>query len=66
VSGDDIEARDLVVGLVEDAGMKGWSAGPLANSSAAEALTSVLITINRRYKINGAGIKITGTPGEAA
>jgi NADPH-dependent F420 reductase len=65
VSGDDIEARDLVVGLVEDAGMKGWSAGPLANSSAAEALTSVLITINRRYKINGAGIKITGTPGEA-
>lgn len=66
VSGDDIEARDVVVGLVEDAGMKGWHAGPLANSSAAEALTSVLITINRRYKINGAGIKITGTPGEAA
>jgi len=65
VSGDDQDAREIVVGLVADAGMKGWHAGPLANSSAAEALTSVLITINRRYKIAGAGIRITGTPGEA-
>ena len=32
----------------------------IANSAAAEALTSVLITINRRYKIAGAGIRITG------
>ncbi|MDA0338421.1 MAG: NADPH-dependent F420 reductase [Proteobacteria bacterium] len=64
VSGDDIEAREIVVGLVEDAGLKGWHAGPLSNSAAAEALTSVLITINRRYKIAGAGIRITGTPGE--
>ena len=64
VSGDDIESREIVVGLVEDAGLKGWHAGPLSNSAAAEALTSVLITINRRYKIAGAGIRITGTPGE--
>jgi hypothetical protein len=34
----------------------------IANSAAAEALTSVLITINRRYKIAGAGIRITGVP----
>lgn len=66
VSGDDVDARELVVGLVEDAGLKGWHAGPLANSTAAEALTSILITINRRYKIAGAGIRITGTPGETA
>ncbi|MFN3231488.1 MAG: NADPH-dependent F420 reductase [Alphaproteobacteria bacterium] len=65
VSGDDKDARELVVGLVEDAGLKAWHAGPLANSAAAEALTSVLITINRRYKIIGSGIRITGTPGEA-
>jgi hypothetical protein len=32
----------------------------LANSVAAEALTSVLIGINRRYKVSGAGIRITG------
>ena len=65
VSGDDIDARETVIGLVEDAGLKAWHAGPLAKSTAAEALTSILITINRRYKINGSGIRITGTPGEA-
>ena len=34
--------------------------GPLSNSVVAEALTSVLIGINRRYKIAGSGIRITG------
>jgi 8-hydroxy-5-deazaflavin:NADPH oxidoreductase len=51
--------------LAQDAGMRGWHAGPLANSAAAEALTSVLITLNRRYKIAGSGIRITGTPAVA-
>ena len=32
----------------------------LANAVAAEALTSILIGINRRYKVDGAGIRITG------
>ena len=44
--------------------MKGWHAGPLANSAAAEAMTSVLIGINKRYKIPGSGIRITGEPKE--
>ena len=35
-------------------------AGPIRNSAAVEALTSVLIAINRRYKVAGAGIRITG------
>jgi hypothetical protein len=43
-------------------GLRGFYAGPIANSAAAEALTSVLITINRRHKIAGAGIRITGVP----
>jgi NADPH-dependent F420 reductase len=59
VAGDKVAARDVVIGLVEDAGLRGWHAGPLANSAAAEALTSVIIQINRRYKIT-AGIRITG------
>jgi hypothetical protein len=42
--------------------MRGWHAGVLANSAAAEALTSVLIAINRHYKVPGAGIRITGLP----
>ena len=60
VAGDKREARDKVIELVEAAGLKGWHAGPLANAAAAEALTSILITINRLYKIEGAGIAITG------
>ncbi|MBM3347194.1 MAG: NADPH-dependent F420 reductase [Betaproteobacteria bacterium] len=60
VSGDSEEAREEVIKLAHDAGMRGVHAGPLVNSSAAEALTSILISINRRYKVEGAGIRITG------
>lgn len=62
VAGDKAAARQTVIDLVEDAGMRGWHVGPLANSAAAEALTSLIIQINRRYGIDGAGIRITGTP----
>jgi NADPH-dependent F420 reductase len=57
---DDKDARLLVVGLAKDAGLRGIDAGPLANSTVAESLTSVLIWINRRYKVPDAGIVITG------
>jgi len=63
VCGDDKEARDAVIALADAAGTRGVDAGVLANSVAAEALTSILIGINRRYKVNGAGIRITGLPG---
>lgn len=62
VCGDDAQAREVAIGLARDAGLRGWHAGPLANAVAAEALTSVLIAINRRYKVPGAGIRITGVP----
>jgi len=62
VCGDDADAREIAVRLAEDAGMKAWHAGVLANSVAAEALTSVLIAINKRYKIPGSGLRITGEP----
>ena len=52
--------REIVIGLVEALGMRGLHAGPIANSIATEALTSVLITINQNYKVAGAGLKITG------
>jgi 8-hydroxy-5-deazaflavin:NADPH oxidoreductase len=60
VCGNDVDAREEVIGLVEAAGMKGWHAGRIDNSVIAEALTSALIFINGKYKIDGAGIKITG------
>ena len=52
--------RAIVADLAKAAGLRGVHAGPLANSVAAEALTSVLIGINRNYKVDGAGIRITG------
>ena len=42
--------------------MRGIDAGPIANAAAAEAMTSVLIGINKRYKVDCAGIQITGIP----
>jgi len=63
VTGNKKAARDTVISLIEALGLRGWHAGPLANAAAAEALTSVLISINRHHKINGAGIVITGESG---
>ena len=60
VFGDDPKDREVVLELAKAAGLRGIHAGPLANSVAAEALTSVLIGINRTYKVDGAGIRITG------
>jgi 8-hydroxy-5-deazaflavin:NADPH oxidoreductase len=62
VFGDDQAAREQVIALAGIVATRGVDGGGLANSVAAEALTSVLIAINRRYKIPGAGIRITGLP----
>ena len=63
ICGNDRDACEVVIGLAADMGLRGLYAGPIGNSAAAEALTSVLITINRRYKVpGGAGIRITGIP----
>jgi NADPH-dependent F420 reductase len=60
VCSNDKEARQIVIGLAKDAGLRGIDAGGLANSTVAESLTSALIWINRTYKIPDAGIVITG------
>jgi hypothetical protein len=60
VFGDEKEERQRVVDLCRAAGLRGLHAGALANSAAAEALTSVLIFINRHYAVDGAGIRISG------
>jgi predicted dinucleotide-binding enzyme len=60
VFSDDVEARNVVVGLVGDMDLRGLSGGALANSAAAEALTSILIYMNKTYGADGAGIRFTG------
>lgn len=64
VCGYDKEAREAVVQLATDIGLRAWHAGPLDNTAVAESLTSVLIFLNKFYKIDGAGIRITGEPRE--
>ena len=59
VAGDDAEAVEVVRGVLDELGLKSWYVGPLANSAAAEAITSVLIQLNRRYKLSQAGVRIT-------
>jgi 8-hydroxy-5-deazaflavin:NADPH oxidoreductase len=60
VFGDDKGARALTIDLAHTCGLRGVDGGALVNSAAAEALTSVLICINRTYSVAGAGIRITG------
>ncbi|WP_313802956.1 NADPH-dependent F420 reductase [Sphingobium sp.] len=60
VFGDDKDARAVIIGLAHAIGLRGVHAGALANSAAAEAMTSLLIFINKHYRVDGAGIVITG------
>jgi 8-hydroxy-5-deazaflavin:NADPH oxidoreductase len=60
VCGDSADAKQDVIRLAEAAGMRGLDAGPLANAVAVEALTPVLLYLNKQYKVKGAGIRITG------
>ena len=60
VFSDDTDARAQVIQVVADMGMRGLAGGSLANSAAAEALTSLLIFFNKTYQADGAGVRFTG------
>ncbi len=60
VAGNKKAARQRVIEMIESAGMVGWHAGPIDNAAAAEALTSILIQINRSGIVSHSGIKIIG------
>jgi NADPH-dependent F420 reductase len=60
VCSDHDDARNLAIGLVRDLGMRGLDAGPLRNAVALESLTPVLLYMNKRYGIEGAGIRVAG------
>jgi NADPH-dependent F420 reductase len=60
VCGDDGEAKQRVMELIERIGARAFDAGPAANAYVIEGLTGVLIHLNRRYKSKHAGVKLTG------
>ena len=61
--GDDAAAKQQAGALIEQLGARALDAGPLCNAVALESLTPVLLYLNRRYKGDGAGIRITGLGG---
>jgi len=60
VFGDEKAARAEIVALADEIGLRGVHGGALVNAAAAEAMTSLLIFINKNYQVDGAGIRITG------
>lgn len=63
VCSESVDARATVIDLLDTIGLRGIHAGPLQNAAAAEALTSLLIFINRHYGSDRAGILVTGIGG---
>ena len=62
VAGNSREAKQVAIELAHLAGLDAFDAGPLANAGVIEGMTAVLIGINIRHKIKGAGIRLTGVP----
>lgn len=60
VAGGNKDAREVVIGLAEDIGLKAWDAGVIENTVVLEGLTSILIGLNIKYKVPSAGIRLTG------
>jgi NADPH-dependent F420 reductase len=64
ICGDDETAKAEVIELAKASGMRGIDAGKLGNAVAVEALTPVLLYINKKYGVKGSGIRITGIEAE--
>ena len=58
VYGNQKASRQIVIDLIQDIGLQGWHAGSIDNSAASEAMTSVMIFMNKYYDFDGAGIQI--------
>lgn len=62
VCGGDKDAREKVIAMCAQAGIDAYDVGMLANAVAVETLTAVLIAVNVKYKVKGAGIRLTSVP----
>ena len=62
ICGDDLRAKEPALALAGKlvAG-RALDAGPLANSRALEALTAVILNVNKQYRAH-AGLRLTGLP----
>jgi 8-hydroxy-5-deazaflavin:NADPH oxidoreductase len=60
VCADDSEAAEIVIALAKGGGMRAYYAGGLDNAVVVEGLTSLLISLNKRYGVKTATINISG------
>jgi 8-hydroxy-5-deazaflavin:NADPH oxidoreductase len=62
ICGDDDRAKKLALELAEPlVGGRALDVGPLANSRALEAMTAVILNVNKTFKAH-AGLRLTGLP----
>jgi 8-hydroxy-5-deazaflavin:NADPH oxidoreductase len=63
VCSDDEKAKLTAMELAEKIpGARGLNGGKLENARIVESLTALLIGLNVRYKVHGAGVRFTGLP----
>ncbi len=60
VCADDDEARRDAIGVIQSAGLVGIDAGPLRHARIIEAMTGILIHVNKTYGVKSSGLRITG------
>jgi len=65
VCGDNTEAKQKVMEIIERIGARAFDGGPASNAYVIEGLTGVIIHLNRKYKSKHGSIKITGLRDDA-
>jgi len=60
ITGDDADAKKVVLEIVKLMGARGVDMGGLAEAPSVEALTPLLIGMNKRYRKRGIGIRFVG------
>jgi NADPH-dependent F420 reductase len=63
VCGDNAEAKQKVMEIIQRIGATAYDGGPASNAYVIEGLTGVIIHLNRKYKSKHGSIKITGIGG---
>jgi hypothetical protein len=62
VCGNDADAKKTVMGLIAKMGMHAYDVGTADGARVIEGFTSILIRLNIRNKVKGAGLQLTGLP----
>lgn len=60
VCGDNAEAKQKVMEIIQRIGARAFDGGTAGNAYVIEGLTGVIISLNRKYKSKHGSIKITG------